>query len=249
MRLRLVLAAAALAVSTVAPALAETLKIGSTPTGVPFTFLDTSTNKITGMMVDVVDAIGREEGFTPDVQAVDWVSLIPALSAKRIDMIAAAMSITDKRKEVVAFSDPVFPYGEGLIMRKDDTTDYQSDLKATAGKSIGVQQGTRYYEELQKMQGIGTLKVYENLADIMRDVQLGRIAVGIADKPIMAYQVGQGKFPDLKLSASYTSQFAAPLGLAIRKDDPELLKRINDGLAKIKASGELDRLIKKWNLD
>lgn len=249
MPIKSLIAAAILALGAALPLSAEVIKVGSTPTGVPFTFLDVGSNKITGMMVDVVDAIGREAGFTADVQAVDWVSLIPALTSSRIDVIAAAMSITEERKKVVAFSDPIFPYGEGLVVKADDDTPYTASLTETAGKIIGVQQGTRYHTDLQGMTGIGEIRVYENVADIMRDVQLGRIQAGIADKPIMGYQIGAGKFPGLKLAPTYQSQFTAPLGLALRQDDTALLGRINEGLAKIKASGELDGLIKKWNLE
>ncbi|WP_138471410.1 ABC transporter substrate-binding protein [Poseidonocella sp. HB161398] len=231
------------------PAMAEKLKVGSTPTGVPFTFLDVGSGEITGMMVDVVKAIGGKAGFEADVQSTDWVSLLPALQSRRIDIISAAMSITEERKKVVDFSDPIFPYGEGLVVRADDDTHYTAGLKETAGKTIGVQQGTKYQNDLAALDGIGEVKVYENIADIMREVELGRIDVGFADQPIMAYQIGQGKFPDLKMAADYQQQFVAPLGLAIAKDNPELLARINEGLAELKESGELDALIAKWNLD
>ena len=75
---KIALTAAALAFGAL-PAMAETLKVGSTPTGVPFTFLDVSSGEITGMMVDVVKAIGDKAGFEADVQSTDWVSLLPAL--------------------------------------------------------------------------------------------------------------------------------------------------------------------------
>ena len=44
-------AIAALAIATVVPASAQqVLKVGSTPTGIPFTFLDTKTNTIQGVI-------------------------------------------------------------------------------------------------------------------------------------------------------------------------------------------------------
>jgi len=228
---------------------AETLKVGSTPTGVPFTYLDVDKNEITGMMVDVVKAIGNHAGFEPDVKSVDWVSLIPALNSGRIDIIAAAMSITEERKKIVDFSDPIFPYTEGVVVRADDNTVYSPTLTETAGKVIGVQQGTNYHKALEQMKGIGEIKVYESIADIMREVELGRIVAGVADRPIMAYQIAQGKFPKLKLANGYESQISAPLGLAIAKDRPELLKRINAGIETIRKNGELDALIAKWKLN
>ena len=80
MKLQAFLAGAAmLAIGSLQPANAETLTVGSTPTGVPFTFLDIQTNEIQGMMVDLVRAVGQEAGFEVTVQPVDFGSLILSL--------------------------------------------------------------------------------------------------------------------------------------------------------------------------
>ncbi|MFC3105376.1 ABC transporter substrate-binding protein [Salinisphaera aquimarina] len=228
---------------------AETLKVGSTSTGVPFTFLDIKTRKIQGMMVDVIHAVGEKAGFTPDVSAVDFASLIPSLRSNRIDIISAAMLSTPTRAKVIDFSDPVFPYGEGLIVKKDDDTDYAEDLTRTEGKVIGAQQGTIYLEQLRKMDGIGEIRVYDSLADLMREAQLGRIDVGMGDKPIMAYQMSQGKYDGLKFANGYESQFGGSISLGVRKGDKALLARIDKALATLKDNGEIDRLAKKWGLE
>ncbi len=250
MNIRSILASLALAASLVVagPALSEPLKVGSTATGVPFTFLDIKTNQIQGMMVDLIDAIGKEAGFEPTVQPVDFASLIPSLTSNRIDVISAAMLITPTRQKVIDFSDPVFPYGEGLVVQKKDETAYAKSLASLKGKTIGVQQGTIYLEQLQKMGGFGKIQVYDSLANMMRDVDLGRIPAGMGDKPIIAYQLSQGKYENLKLSKSYESQFGGSIGLGVRKNETKLLGRINEALKKVKADSEIDRLVKKWNL-
>jgi polar amino acid transport system substrate-binding protein len=53
---RTLAAAGAVLLSLFLPALADgkVLKVGSTPTGIPFTFLDTKTNTIEGVMVDII---------------------------------------------------------------------------------------------------------------------------------------------------------------------------------------------------
>lgn len=251
MKMRTILAALAVsaAVAAAGPAFSETLKVGSTPTGVPFTFLDVKTNQIQGMMVDLIQAIGEEAGFDPEVRAVDFASLIPSLTSGRIDIISAAMLDTPSREKVIDFSDPVFPYGEGLVVAKDDNTQYTKSLDALNGKTIGVQQGTVYLERLQKMGGFGKIQVYDSLANMMRDVDLGRIQAGMGDKPIIAYQLAQGKNGNLKLSDSYDSQFGGAIAIGVRKDEGKLLDRINVALGKLKASGEIDKLVEKWNLE
>ncbi len=77
------------------PARAEPpLRVGATPTGLPFTFLDTKTNTIQGVMVDLVNAVGKEAGFAVAVEPLQFSTLIPALTASKIDIISAAMFIT-----------------------------------------------------------------------------------------------------------------------------------------------------------
>src|SRR5438045_6166285 len=109
-----VLAAALL--GALAPAKAQqVLKVGSTPTGIPFTFLDTKTNTIQGVMVDLINEVGRNAGFSVTIEPMQFSTLIAALTSGKIDAISAAMYITPARKEVVDFSEAVYSYGEGLV--------------------------------------------------------------------------------------------------------------------------------------
>src|ERR1700712_2267937 len=101
-------------IATGVPASAEqVLKVGSTPTGIPFTFLDTKTQTIEGLMVDLIKEVGKDAGFTVQIEPMQFSALIAALNANKVDIIAAAMFITPPRKEVIDFSDPIYTYGEG----------------------------------------------------------------------------------------------------------------------------------------
>src|SRR3546814_20600634 len=64
-----------------------------------------------------------------------------------------------------------------------------------------------------------------DLADILRDVNLGRIKAGFGDKPILAYQLSQGKYPDVRLVESYESVVAGPVGIGVRHEDDALLNK------------------------
>lgn len=225
----------------------QTYKVGSTPTGVPFTFMDTKTQTIQGAMVDLITAIGQEQGFKVEVEATPFSALIPSLTSNKIDIISAAMLITPPRKEVIDFSDPVFPYPEGLIVKADDATPYKSlaDLK---GQTVGAQVGTVYVDFLKKNGEFAEVKTYDSIADIIRDVGLGRLKAGFGDGPIVRYQLSQRKDSGAKVSESYVPKMEGYVGIGVRKGDKELLSRINAGLAKVKNSGKLDEILKKWNL-
>ena len=172
----------------------QVLKVGSTPTGIPFTFLDTKTNTIEGVMVDLIKEVGKEAGFKVEIEGMQFSTLIPSLTAGKIDIISAAMFITAPRKEVIDFSGPVYTYGEGLIVPKADAKDYKefADLK---GETVGAQKGTAFVDPLQKSGLFAEVKIYDNIPAILADVNSGRLKAGFADKPILAYNIKQGMFP------------------------------------------------------
>ena len=118
-----------LAMLVAGPAVAQqTLRVGSTPTGVPFTFLDTKTNTIQGIMVDLITAVGKDAGFAVQIEPMQFSTLIPALTSNKIDLIAAAMYATPVRAQVVDFSTTVITYGEGKIY--DTIPDILRDVNA-----------------------------------------------------------------------------------------------------------------------
>ncbi len=249
MKLRVITAALALVASVVAqaPAMAQdkVLKVGSTPTGVPFTFLDTKTNSIQGIMVDLIREVAADAGLKVEVEGMAFSALIPSLTSSKIDIIAAAMYITPPRQEVIDFSSPIYTYGEGLLVSKKDTRAY-TKLDDMKGYTVGAQKGTAYVEPLQKSGLFTEVKIYDNIPAIMSDVNAGRIQAGFADKPIVGYNLQQGLFPDIQLVKSYGSTMAGSVGIGVRKTDGELLKRINASLAKLKANGTIDKILAKW---
>src|SRR5690606_41398459 len=102
MKQKIMAAALAAALALGGAAQAQTVwKVGSTPTGSPFTFLDTKTNSMEGVMVDIVKAVGKEAGFEVQIEPMAFSALIGSLTSKRIDIVSAAMFITPQRQQVV----------------------------------------------------------------------------------------------------------------------------------------------------
>lgn len=238
----------ALALTITAPASAQTvLKVGSTPTGSPFTFLDTKTNTIDGVMADIVKAVGKEAGFGVQIEAMQFSTLISSLTTKRIDLISAAMFITPVRLEVVDFSQPIYSYGEGVVVPLTDKTGYvaMADLK---GKRVGVQVGTAFVDPLQKSGLFTEVKLYDTTADLMRDANAGRIDAGFLDSPIAAFAISRGLFPNLRMATTFKPTMVNSIGIATRKGDTETMGKVNAALTKLKADGTIDGILKKWGL-
>lgn len=224
----------------------DSLKVGVTTTGVPFTFLDTATQKPAGAMVDLAQAIGDEIGLPVTFETSSFSALIPSLETGKITAISAGMFATDERRKVVDFSDTVYSYGDAMFVKADDDTPYQlDDLK---GQVVGAQIGTTFADKLQATGLFSEVKLYDALADIMREVQLGRIKAGFGDAPIIAYQIAQAPRLGVKIVDGYTPMSTGDVALAIAKDNPDLLVKVNAAIEKFKSDGTLTEIFAKYGL-
>jgi polar amino acid transport system substrate-binding protein len=219
------------------------LVIGSTVTGVPTTFMDPKTGEMQGTMIDVAKYIAGKLGVKLRIVETPWASLMPSLMSKRIDLIVAAMSITEKRKEVIDFSDPVIPYCEGLVVKVNDSKPY-AGLNDIRSLRVGVQVGTNFANVLEK-EGIPT-KIYDNTGDMMIDITNDRLDASIMDAPVAAHFIKTKPEFKIRLVASYKPVMCLPLGIGIRKEDLELRGEINKSLAEMKANGTIRDILKKW---
>jgi polar amino acid transport system substrate-binding protein len=226
---------------------AQNYKVGATPTGVPFTFLDTKTNSIQGVMVDLIQAIAKDQGFTVEIQGMPFNTLIPSLQTSKIDIISCALGITPQRAEVVDFSSPVYTYGEGVVVSGKDTNEYKS-YDEFKGELVGVQVGTVWQEPLKKTGIFKEVRAYDSMADAIRDVSLGRIKAAFGDYPIVAYQISQGVHKDVRLVKGIKPLLTVDIGMAVRKGDKANLEKLNKSLAKLKADGTMDKILSKYGL-
>ncbi|WP_196216722.1 substrate-binding periplasmic protein [Paracoccus shanxieyensis] len=241
------LAAATLALGLGHAAVAnEAIKVGVTTTGTPFTFVDTSTQATTGAMVDLAKAIAADNGMGANFEVSAFSALIPSLQTSKIDMISAGMFATDERRRVVDFSETVYSYGDAMFVAADDSTNYTLD--GLKGETVGAQIGTTFADQLKALGTFGEVKLYDSLADIMRDVKLGRIKAGFGDAPIIAYQISKTPALGVRLVDGYTPMKTGDVALAVSKENPELLAKVNASIEKMKANGEMAKIFAAYGL-
>ncbi|MCI7217168.1 MAG: transporter substrate-binding domain-containing protein, partial [Megasphaera elsdenii] len=100
--------------------------------------------------------------------------------------------------------------------------------------------GAKYAEE----QGY-TIKQFDNNSEAIMELQVGGSPAAILDKPVADYfltQDGKGKFDVIDIPNIKPEYLA----FAINKDNKELLKQVNDAMAKLKETGEFQKIYKKW---
>jgi polar amino acid transport system substrate-binding protein len=109
----------------------QTLKVGTNSNGAPWSFYNATTNTEQGVSVELIKEIAKDAGFQVQLVPMAFGELITALNSNKIDIIAANLLITPERQTLVAFSGPIAPGGDGLIVPKSDNKDYKTldDLK------------------------------------------------------------------------------------------------------------------------
>jgi polar amino acid transport system substrate-binding protein len=224
------------------------LKVGTTPAAIPFHFLDAQNNTVQGVMVDLIREVGKDAGFEVRFEPMQFSALIGALTSNRIDVISAAMFVTAPRQAVMSFSAPIYSYGEALFVPKADTREY-ARLEDLRGRSVGAQSGTAFVKPLQDSGLFADVKLYDTIPDILRDVNGGLLQGGFADYPIVAYNLQQGRYPEVRLVRSYKPGVVGQVAIGVRKGDADLLARINAALAKLRADGRLQALLARWGLE
>lgn len=223
-----------------------TLKVASTPTGPPYTFLNSETNKIEGIMVDIATELGKRMGMNIEIEGMQWSALIPSLQGGMVDLIAAGMYITDERKEVINFTEPVFGFGEGLIVTEDDMeTKTLEDLK---DKIVGVQIGTTYKDMLEELNIAKELKVYNSIGDMLLELDNKRLDAVVADAPVLIYLKEQNPNFKIRVVDEYEPSLVGNVGIGVAKENEELLNEINKVIEEIKEDGTLQSIYDKWQV-
>jgi polar amino acid transport system substrate-binding protein len=224
---------------------AKTYVVGSTATGVPFSFIDLKTNTLTGAMVDIMQVIAADAGFRVQLRITAFGALIPSLTTRKIDIISAAMLKTPARAKVVDFSDPVYAYGAGIVVGSRGGRQYK-DIHDLRGMTVGVEVGTRFYDQL-KTAGVQDIKTYDNLMEMLGDLSVGRIGAAYGDEPIFAYQIAESKIRSARVASEFRPPSIEDVCLVVRKGDTQLLGRINASILHLKSTA-IASILKHWGL-
>lgn len=223
---------------------AETLRVGTHPTFAPFEFTDTQ-GQIIGFDLDVIKAIGAANGDEIQIESMPFDGLIPSLITDNLDAIISGMTITEERKKRVSFTTGYYGSNLSILMHKDKADIYKS-AQDFAGKTICVQIGTTGHEFAKKISK-DNIKAMNNEPDAILELTNGGCEAVINDRPVNLYYLQKSKLDTLMdfVDPEFTKN-VDNFGIAVRKDNTELLNKLNSGLEKIKASGELDKIYLKW---
>jgi len=213
--------------------------------------------KVTGANIEVLQAILKPLGITHiDTPITDFGSLVPGLAAKRFDLIGAGLFINPARCKVIDFSNPVTRSGGALIVKAGNPLNLHS-LKdvATNGKAkLATQTGTNQVQEA-KDSGIATSNVvlFDKDTEALAALEAGRVdsvyfpdaeiisLIKKANSPAVERALPFDQIPDAHGNPSWNYH-----AYGLPKNDPTFVQAFNEQLAKLRASGELLKILQKY---
>lgn len=246
---RLMMAVAAVALSGFAAEARAELKFGvAAEPYAHFTSKDASGTWV-GWEVDLMNAVCAQMKEKCELVEVAWDGIIPALTAKQIDVIWSSMSITNERKQSIAFTRMYYNTPTVIIGAKNGDTDITPEhLK---GKTIGVQVTTIHQKYVEKYFGAGsTIKTYQTQDEANNDLAAGRVDYIQADgSALEAYlKTDQGAACcEMKGAVPEDAEILGEgVGGGLRKEDTELKAKLDAAIGELAKAGEINKITEKY---
>ena len=215
--------------------------IASDSSFAPFVFQD-SNNKYTGIDMDLIKAIAKDQGFTIEITNPGFDAALNAVQSGQADGMIAGMSVTDARKETFDFSEPYYTANAILAVKESSTIASYKDLK---GKTIGVKNGTASQTFLTKNQSKYDYKIktFADASSMYDSLNSGSVDAVMDDEPVIKYSISQGQ----KLKTPIKGIPIGDTAFAVKKgSNPELIQMFNNGLANIKKNGQYQKILDKY---
>jgi polar amino acid transport system substrate-binding protein len=221
---------------------AESLRwAADTESGAPYVFFDAKSLAMTGYEFDLVQALAKKINREPTFVQNAWDGLILGLNNNLYDMAINGLEITEDRKKSVYFSEPYYATYVSIITKQGDTR--FKKLSDLPGFKVGTLGGALSERILRSEEGVQVV-TYDSEALAHQDLFLGRVDAIFLDAPIAKYY----SEVDKRFQVVPTAIGSMTYGIAISKNNPELLKRVNKALSELIESGELREIYEKWGL-
>lgn len=211
----------------------------------PMGFADEQNNPI-GFDVDLAKAVAEKMGVTFKFQRINWNMKENELKTGVVDILWNGLTITEKRKENMLFTDPYLQNKQVVVVLKDSAINTLADLK---GKKAVLQNGSTAVDALKEEKNkafADSLKEATQLADniaCFQEVELKRADAVVIDEVVAKYYLSkhEGKFRIL--DETLADEF---YGIAVKLGNTELRDKIQKALNELHDEGKIKPICETW---
>lgn len=220
------------------------IKVAISPAIPPMLF--EKDGKYTGIDLEIFEGYCKSRGCTFKATAYDWLGMLGAVSSGQADVAFSGISITDKRKEVMDFSNPYFTSTWQLIGLKNRNIKI-TDLSQLSKYTIAYPTGSvfdDYVKNVLQPKGyysVEQVKLYPSPTEALIALQNGNVDLVFVDNVML---VNYQKTLNLPVSSSYQVVGFDSLGFAFKKGS-KLRDDFNLYLAEL-GPEKLKAIIDRW---
>lgn len=208
----------------------------------PFAAPDPKTREMVGFDVDMCNALAKQLGLKASVTPVSVEARVPEVKTGRVDVTVANLAYTLGRAEQIQFSHPYYLAKEMLAVKASDAGTKKADFK---GKRIASTKGST--SELSiKLNGSEPV-TFQDTGSVYMAVQQNKALGMVANTMTITKLVAQSKTGGaVEMKMIQEPMAFQPIGVGLKKDEPQLLAKVNDALLAMDKSGEINRIWDKW---
>ncbi|KEI31504.1 ABC transporter [Ralstonia solanacearum] len=207
----------------------------------PFAAPDQKTREMVGFDVDMCNALAKRMGVTAKITPLSVEARVPEVKMGRVDVTVANLAYTLGRAEQIQFSDPYYLAKEMLAVRASDPGKSKADYK---GKRLASAKGST--SELSiKMNGSEPV-TFQDTGSAYMAVQQGKALGIVSNTMTITKLVNQSKTSGIELKVIAEPMIYQPIGVGMKKGEPQLLAKVNEALLAMDKAGEINQLWNKW---
>ena len=214
------------------------IRIGVEANYPPFSKMGTD-GKVSGFDIDIANAVCAEMKAQCTLITQEWDGMMPALQARKFDMIVASMTISDERRKVADFSDSYYDIPSSFLAKTGKFKDISpASLK---GKTIIVTRNTPRARYIAANYKESEVLLVAKEADVTMELSAGRGDLGFGSSLAATtafLQSPEGKsFSKVGPAINPSGNQAGGTGIAMRKGEDSLRSKVNAALKAITANG------------
>lgn len=203
---------------------------------------------MSGFDIDLTNALCEKMNAKCTYIKQDWDGIIPALLARKFDAIIATMDITEARLKKVAFTDKYQHIPARFVALKG--TLYEETNAFMSGKKIGVQRASSMDTYVSDNYPDAKIMRYGSANDAYLDLKSGRLNYVLADSAAITDGLlgkkGGDKFNFVGPKLNDPKWFGEGAGIAIRKQDKDLVEQFNRAIEAVRADGTYQKIQDKY---
>ncbi len=226
------------------PDSAPTLKVATTGTMPPFSFQDDYGN-MQGIDIDSIRAIGEDQGFKVEFYKETWQNMFDTVAAGGRDLAISGISYKDDRAEKYGLSIPYFFNPSSIMYAKSDVK--INGLQDLQGMRVGAMEGSKQEDQLKAMGKYSEMSTRVTAFLLFEDLMQNKVDAILHDLPILRYTAKNHPEFDVTI-VPYEGEDnpAAQQVILMAKGNDSLIKKVNEGITKLKAAGTFKAIEERW---